>query len=82
MATITEQYQKALKVIRSCVTPVQLKGARKYMNLFFAANSRPVKYSKDKRVPTHPSLNEYYEKLKFHLWAKDKSFKKLKKYLD
>lgn len=79
MATITEQYQKALKVIRSCETPIQWEGARKYVNLFFAANSRPVKNSKDKRVPTHPSLDEYYEKLKFNLWAKGKS---LKKYLD
>ena len=66
-------YRKALKVIDSCTNPIQLKGARNYVNNFFKVYS----YSTDQKlgpfslVKADDALVEVYNRLMKKLTLKE-----------
>ena len=74
MATLLEQYSKAMRVVDSCTTPVQLKGAKRYINLFFRQNSKKNKFS-NTWTPDSKQVGKMYEKLEMKLWYMSKKLK-------
>ena len=66
-------YKKALRVIDSCTNPIQLKGARNYVNNFFKVYSEPVnqKLAPFSLVRADDALVEVYNRLMKKLTLKE-----------
>lgn len=66
-------YKKALKVIDSSETIYHLKGARKYVNLFFESNSKFVGKNKYnfREFVTDRLVEEMYSRLLMKLISKE-----------
>ena len=69
-------YRKAHRVIDSCQNIVHLNTARRYCNLFFESQSKPLKKNKYNftEYVTNDLVAEMYERLLFKLVNKETSF--------
>lgn len=69
-------YKKAIKVIDSCINPLQLEVARTYVNLFFQAHSEPTARYKAtfRTVLTNDLVAKMYGRLIKKLYLKQLEF--------